>query len=214
MATKTTPTGAGGGSERATSRATRMTRQPGLPDNVRPPMETIPTRLEGPLLVKPTVHGDERGFFMETYRRSAYIAVGIDEEFVQDNHSRSRLGIVRGMHFQPGQAKLVRCARGTIVDVLVDIRPDSPTFGEWEAYELSDADGRQLYCPDGFAHGFCVTSDLADVVYKVSTYYDPETESGFRYDDPEVGIEWPAIELTPSQRDSNAPSLAELGLRA
>jgi dTDP-4-dehydrorhamnose 3,5-epimerase len=176
-------------------------------------METIPTRLEGPLLVKPAIHGDERGFFMETYRRSAYAEVGIDDDFVQDNHSRSRRGIVRGMHFQPGQAKLVRCARGTILDVLVDIRLDSPTFGEWEAYELSDADGAQLYCPDGFAHGFCVTSDEADVVYKVSTYYDAATESGFRYDDPEVGIEWPAIDLTPSRRDSTAPRLSELGLR-
>jgi dTDP-4-dehydrorhamnose 3,5-epimerase len=175
-------------------------------------MQTIATRLEGPILVKGPVHGDERGFFMETYRRNAYAAAGIDVEFVQDNHSRSRRGIVRGMHFQPGQAKLVRCARGTILDVLVDIRPDSPTFGQWEAYELSDADGLQLYCPDGFAHGFCVTSEDADVVYKVSTYYDAETESGFRYDDPAVGVEWPAIELTPSQRDANAPTLAELGL--
>jgi dTDP-4-dehydrorhamnose 3,5-epimerase len=182
-------------------------------DNVPPPMKTIPTRLEGPLLVEPAIHGDERGFFMETYRRNAFAEVGIDDDFVQDNHSRSRRGIVRGMHFQPGQAKLVRCARGTILDVLVDIRSDSPTFGEWEAYELSDADGRQLYCPDGFAHGFCVTSEDADVVYKVSTYYDADTESGFRYDDPEVGIEWPAIELTPSTRDSTAPRLSELRLR-
>jgi dTDP-4-dehydrorhamnose 3,5-epimerase len=181
-------------------------------DNVRPPMQTMPTRLSGPLLIRPAVHGDERGFFMETYRRSGYADAGIGEEFVQDNHSRSRRGIVRGMHFQPGQSKLVRCARGTILDVLVDIRPGSPTFGEWEAYELSDADGSQLYCPDGFAHGFCVTSEEADVVYKVSTYYDPATESGFRYDDPAVGIEWPAIELTPSQRDASAPSLADLGL--
>jgi dTDP-4-dehydrorhamnose 3,5-epimerase len=175
-------------------------------------MQTIPTRLDGPLLLKPTVHGDERGFFMETYRRSAYAGAGIDDEFVQDNHSRSRRGIVRGMHFQPGQAKLVRCARGVILDVLVDIRPGSPTFGQWEAYELSDADGSQLYCPDGFAHGFCVTSDEADVVYKVSTYYDAGAESGFRYDDPAVGIEWPAIELTPSKRDATAPTLAALGI--
>jgi dTDP-4-dehydrorhamnose 3,5-epimerase len=175
-------------------------------------METIPTRLEGPVLVKSPLYGDERGFFTETYRRNAYADAGVDVEFVQDNHSRSRRGIVRGMHFQPGQAKLVRCARGTIVDVLVDIRPGSPTFGEWEAYELTDRDGLQLYCPDGFAHGFCVTSEDADVVYKVSTYYDAATESGFRYDDPGVGIEWPAIELTPSQRDRSAPTLAELGL--
>jgi len=175
-------------------------------------VESIRTRLEGPLLLKPQVHGDARGFFVETYRRSAYAEAGIDIEFVQDNHSRSRRGIVRGMHFQPGQAKLVRCARGAILDVLVDIRPGSPTFGEWEAYELSDTDGAQLYCPDGFAHGFCVTSEDADVVYKVSTYYDPGTESGFRYDDPDVGIEWPEIELTPSKRDAEAPTLADLRL--
>jgi dTDP-4-dehydrorhamnose 3,5-epimerase len=175
-------------------------------------VETLRTRLEGPLLVKPQVHGDERGFFVETYRRSEYAAAGIGLEFVQDNQSRSRHGIVRGMHFQPGQAKLVRCARGTILDVLVDIRPGSPTFGEWEAYELSDADGAQLYCPDGFAHGFCVTSEEADVVYKVSTYYDADAESGFRYDDPDVGIEWPSIDLMPSKRDAEAPGLAELEL--
>jgi dTDP-4-dehydrorhamnose 3,5-epimerase len=117
------------------------------------------------------------------------------------------------MHFQPGQAKLVRVARGAIVDVLVDIRPGSDTFGQWEAFPLDDETGRQLSVPDGFAHGFCVTSELADVVYKVSTYYDPAAESGFRYDDPEVGIEWPSgIELQVSDRDREAPRLSELGL--
>jgi dTDP-4-dehydrorhamnose 3,5-epimerase len=176
-------------------------------------MEMLPTRLDGPVLVRPTVHGDERGFFVETYRRSVYAELGIAEEFVQDNQSRSRRGVVRGMHFQPGQAKLVRCARGEILDVLVDIRPGSPTFGEWEGVVLSDTNGEQLYCPDAFAHGFAVLSDVADVVYKVSSYYDPAIESGFRYDDPDVGIEWPAdIELTPSHRDATAPTLADLGL--
>jgi dTDP-4-dehydrorhamnose 3,5-epimerase len=176
-------------------------------------MEKLPTRLDGPVLVRPTVHGDERGFFVETYRRSVYAELGIAEEFVQDNQSRSRRGVVRGMHFQPGQAKLVRCARGEILDVLVDIRPGSPTFGEWEGVVLSDTNGEQLYCPDGFAHGFAVLSEVADVVYKVSSYYDPAIESGFRYDDPAVGIDWPAdVDLTPSERDSTAPTLAELGL--
>jgi dTDP-4-dehydrorhamnose 3,5-epimerase len=173
-------------------------------------MESIPTRLDGPVLVAPKLHGDERGFFMETYRRNAYAELGIDVEFVQDNHSRSRRGVVRGMHFQPGQAKLVRCGRGEVLDVLVDIRRDSPTFGHWEGFLLSDANAHQLYCPDGFAHGFCVVSDEADVIYKVSTYYDPEAESGFRYDDPAVGIEWPDVELIPSARDSSAPALADL----
>jgi dTDP-4-dehydrorhamnose 3,5-epimerase len=176
-------------------------------------MQQIQTKLEGPVLVEPAVHGDERGFFVETYRKSAYAELGIGDDFVQDNHSRSRMGVVRGMHYQPGQAKLVRCARGAIVDVICDIRPGSDTFGEWEAVPLTDENGHQLYVPDGFAHGFAVTSDLADVVYKVSTYYDPDTESGFRFDDPEVGIEWPQIELTPSARDQNAPLLSELGLR-
>src|SRR3954454_14643537 len=172
-------------------------------------MQTIATRLDGPLVAKPVIHGDERGFFTETYRRSAYAAIGIGEEFVQDNHSRSRRGVVRGMHFQPGQAKLVRCARGEILDVLVDIRPGSATFGQWESYTLGEQGGEQLYCPDGFAHGFCVLTEVADVVYKVSTYYDPAAESGFRYDDPDVGIQWPAIELEPSERHTTVPSFPE-----
>ena len=176
-------------------------------------MEQLATKLEGPVLVNPAVHGDARGFFMETYRKNEYAELGIVEDFVQDNHSRSRLGVVRGMHFQAGQAKLVRCARGTILDVVCDIRPGSATFGQWEAVELNDENGHQLYVPDGFAHGFAVTSELADVVYKVSTYYDPEAEGGFRFDDPEVGIEWPDVELTPSTRDQQAPLLSELDLR-
>jgi dTDP-4-dehydrorhamnose 3,5-epimerase len=176
-------------------------------------MQRIDTRLSGPVLIEPVVHGDARGFFQETFRKGVFADFGIADEFVQDNHSRSRLGVLRGMHFQPGQAKLVRVARGAIVDVLADIRPGSDTFGQWEAFPLDDETGRQLYVPDGFAHGFCVTSELADVVYKVSTYYDPAAESGFRYDDPEVGIEWPSgIELQVSDRDREAPRLSELGL--
>ncbi|MGH2847595.1 MAG: dTDP-4-dehydrorhamnose 3,5-epimerase, partial [Thermoleophilaceae bacterium] len=163
----------------------------------------------------PAVHGDARGFFCETYRKSALAEVGVHDEFVQDNHSRSGRGVLRGMHFQPGQAKLVRCARGAILDVLVDIRPASPSFGSWEGFELDDEKHRQLYLPDGFAHGFCVVSEVADVVYKVSTYYDPAAESGFRFDDPEVGIEWPSdVELEASARDREAPPLRELNLGA
>jgi dTDP-4-dehydrorhamnose 3,5-epimerase len=136
---------------------------------------------------------------------------GIDEEFVQDNHSRSRAGVVRGMHFQPGMAKLIRCARGAIYDVLVDLRRGSPTFGEWEGFELDDTTHRLLYCPDGFAHGFCVVSDVADVVYMTSAYYDRERESGFAYDDPAVGIAWPeGLALSASARDARAPALAEI----
>jgi dTDP-4-dehydrorhamnose 3,5-epimerase len=176
-------------------------------------MKVSNTTIDGPLLIEPVVHGDERGFFLESFRADTLAkGVGVDIGFVQDNHSRSRRGIVRGMHFQPGQAKLVRCVRGAIFDVIVDIRVGSPTFGKWEGYELNDTTHHQLFVPDGFAHGFCVLSDLADVMYKVTEYYDPSTEGGFRYDDPEVGIEWSvdATELIASERDRTAPTLAEL----
>jgi dTDP-4-dehydrorhamnose 3,5-epimerase len=176
-------------------------------------MRRLETRLQGPVLVEPVVHGDERGFFHESYTRNGYAELGIADEFVQDNHSRSAHGVVRGMHFQvgAGTAKLVRCGRGAILDVLVDIRRGSPTFGEWEGFELTDVNLHQLYCPIGFAHGFCVLSDTADVLYKQSTYYDPDIEAGFAYDDPDVAIAWPAgMELTPSQRDATAPLLRDI----
>ena len=176
-------------------------------------MQRLETRLDGPVLLQPTVHGDARGFFCETYREDAWAAHGVPGGFVQDNHSRSARGVVRGMHFSlgEGQGKLVRCARGAILDVLVDIRPDSPTHGRWEGFTLDDETMRQLYAPVGFAHGFCVLSEMADVIYKVSTYYDPELETGFRFDDPAVGIAWPAeLELKVSARDRVAPTLAEV----
>ena len=176
--------------------------------------KVIETRIDGPILIEPRVFGDERGFFTETYRRNEFSALGIDEEMIQDNHSRSRYGIVRGMHFQIGRgaAKLVRCGRGTIVDVMVDLRRGSPTYGEWEAFELSDENGRMVYCPVGFAHGFCVTSEIADVFYKQDAYYDDATERGISFRDPQVGIEWPipADDLQPSQRDLDAPNLADI----
>ncbi|HEX6458335.1 MAG TPA: dTDP-4-dehydrorhamnose 3,5-epimerase [Thermoleophilaceae bacterium] len=174
-------------------------------------MKVIETRLEGPLLIQPTVHGDARGFFLESYRRNAYAQCGIDDEFVQDNHSRSSRGVVRGIHFQlpPGQAKLVRCARGAIFDVVVDLRRGSPSFGEWEGHELSDENNRQLYVPIGFGHGFCVLSDVADVIYKTSGYYDASIEAEIAWNDPDVGIAWPSgIEFAVSDRDANAASLA------
>jgi dTDP-4-dehydrorhamnose 3,5-epimerase len=174
-------------------------------------VQALPTQLNGPILMSPAVHGDERGFFVETFRESALSELGIAQAFVQDNQSRSRKGIVRGMHYQPGQAKLVRCARGAILDVIVDIRRGSPQFGQWEGVVLDDVEHRQLYVPDGFAHGFCVLSDLADVTYKVSSYYDPSRESGFAFNDPAVGIEWPSEgELLVSDRDREAPTLAEI----
>ncbi len=177
-----------------------------------PPVQVVDTRLPGAKLIKPVVHGDDRGFFLESFRVAALTDAGITDQFVQDNHSRSRAGIVRGMHFQPGQAKLVRCLRGAIFDVVVDIRVGSPTFGQWEGYELNDESHHQLYVPDGFAHGFAVLSDVADVVYKVSAYYDPGTEGGFAFDDPEVAIQWPLDpeRLLASERDRSAPPLEQL----
>lgn len=176
-------------------------------------MRRVETRLDGPILLEPDVIGDERGFFVETYRRSVFSELGIGEEMVQDNHSRSRRGIVRGMHFQIGRgaAKLVRCARGEILDVLVDIRRGSPTYGQWEAFALSEQNMRILYCPIGFAHGFCTLSDQADVIYKQSNYYAGETERGIKYDDPDVAISWPeGLELIPSERDATAPLLRDV----
>jgi dTDP-4-dehydrorhamnose 3,5-epimerase len=177
-------------------------------------METLETRLDGPLLLKPRVFGDERGFFAETYRRTAYADAGVPEEMVQDNHSRSSAKIVRGMHFQigDGAAKLVRCGRGAIYDVVVDLRRGSPTFGEWEGFELSEENFHVLYCPIGFAHGFCVLSEIADVMYKQSNYYSDATERGISYRDPDVGIVWPipVDELIPSERDTSAPTLGEI----
>ena len=176
-------------------------------------MRRLDTRLDGTVLLEPTVHGDARGFFLESYRATVWAEHGVDDAFVQDNHSRSGRGVLRGMHFSigDGQAKLVRCARGQILDVIVDLRRSSPTYGQWESHELDDMGARQLYIPVGFAHGFCVLSDVADVTYKCSTYYHPDVERGFRFDDPDVAIAWPAdIELLVSQRDRDAPLLREI----
>ncbi len=176
-------------------------------------MRQIETRLDGPIVLEPPIHGDPRGFFVESYRANAWAEHGVREAFVQDNHSRSGRGVLRGMHYAigDGQAKLVRCARGTIFDVVVDLRRASPTYGEWEGVELDDESARQIYIPIGFAHGFCVLSEIADVTYKCSTYYDPAVERGFRYDDPEVGIAWPQdLPLLVSQRDVDAPPLREV----
>src|SRR3954447_5199604 len=177
-------------------------------------MESLPTALDGPLVLAPRRFGDERGFFLETYRASLLAEHGVDDDFVQDNHSRSSYGVLRGMHFQldPPAAKLVRCARGAIVDVLVDIRPSSPDFGRWEAYELSEENMHVLYAPPGFAHGFCVVSDVADVMYKQSAYWSPQADRGISVDDPEVGIVWPvpSEDRIISVRDREAPLLSQV----
>lgn len=174
-------------------------------------MELLPTRIEGLKRFAPAVHGDERGFFVETFREETW---DLGETFVQDNHSRSKRGTVRGIHFQttPGQGKLVRCARGAVWDVVVDLRAGSPTYGEWEGFELDDVRGEQLWVPVGFGHGFCVLSEVADFVYKCTNYYDGATESGISFEDPDVGIEWPLPreELLFSERDRDAPRLADI----
>jgi dTDP-4-dehydrorhamnose 3,5-epimerase len=179
-------------------------------------MQTHPTRIPGPALIELSVFGDERGFFAETYRHEWHAQVGIPEadQFIQDNHSRSSRGVVRGMHFHIGSgvAKLVRCSRGRILDVVVDLRRGSPSYGEWEGFELDDELMRILYVPVGFAHGFCVLSDVADVIYKQTAYYAPEIERGIAWDDPDVGIRWPLpeSELIVSARDRAAPSLRKI----
>ena len=179
-------------------------------------MCALSVSLEGLVLIEPAVHGDSRGFFTETYRTELHESWGIpaDDRFVQDNHSRSARGVVRGLHFQIGEgvAKLVRCGRGRILDVAVDLRRGSPTYGAWAGFELDDEAMHALYVPRGFAHGFCVLSDVADVIYKQTGYYDTELERGIAYDDPDIAIDWPlpAEELTVSDRDAAAPRLAEI----
>ena len=177
-------------------------------------MKVTRTAIPEVLVIEPKVFGDARGFFLESFNARAFKeATGLAVDFVQDNHSRSRQGILRGLHFQsrPGQAKLVRAARGRIWDVAVDLRRDSPTYGEWEAHELDDEHHRQLFIPAGFAHGFCVLSEEADVHYRLSSLYDPATEAGIAWDDPDVGVEWPLDDPQTSERDRTAPRLAEIG---
>lgn len=174
-------------------------------------MQVEELSLEGVRKIRPRIFLDGRGFFRETFRRPLYRQAGIDVDFVQDNHSFSKRGTIRGMHFQrsPGQAKLVSVMEGKIFDVIVDIRPGSLTFGQWEGVYLDGAEGDQLFIPVGFAHGFCVVSDHAHVFYKVSTLYDPSEERSFRFDDPSVGIRWPLEEPVLSERDLASPSLHE-----
>ena len=176
-------------------------------------MRALDTRLDGPLLIAPSIHGDARGFFVETFRADALADLGVTESFVQDNHSRSSRGVLRGLHLSigAGASKLVRCGRGAIFDAVVDVRRESPTYGEWEAFELSDENMHILYIPIGFAHGFCVLSEVADVIYKQSNYYSSDVERGFRYDDPDVGVAWPAgMDLQLSDRDATAPLLRDV----
>jgi len=174
-------------------------------------MRFIPTNLPGVIIVEPQVFGDDRGFFMETYHAEKFREGGIAEPFVQDNHSRSVKGVLRGLHYQlPNpQGKLVRVVSGSVFDVAVDIRRGSPAFGKWTAVELSAENKRQLWIPAGFAHGFCVTSETAEVVYKCTTLYDGPNDRGIRWNDPSIGIEWPVTMPTLSKKDMDAPLLAD-----
>lgn len=156
-------------------------------------MKVTKTKLPGVLIIEPRVFGDERGFFMETFQQERYQEIGIDLPFVQDNHSRSSRGVLRGLHYQKShpQGKLVSCSRGAVFDVAVDINPESPTFTQYVGVELNDENHAQLWIPPGYAHGFCVLSDIADFQYKCTDFYHPEDEGGVAWNDPEIGIEWP-----------------------
>lgn len=175
-------------------------------------MKIIPTALPEVLLIEPKVFGDERGFFMETFQAERYAEAGIPGPFVQDNLSLSRQGVLRGLHFQNpnAQGKLVYVLQGEVFDVAVDIRRDSPRFGQWVGYTLSSENKRQLWVPEGFAHGFCVTSETALFTYKCSVLYAPECEHSLRWDDPEIGIDWPVGEPALAAKDRDALTLSTI----
>jgi dTDP-4-dehydrorhamnose 3,5-epimerase len=177
-------------------------------------MKIIETSLPGVLIFEPHVFGDSRGFFVETYREQVFAEAGLNLTFVQDNQSRSRRGVLRGLHYQlqQSQGKLVRAASGRVFDVAVDVRRGSPTFGQWVGAVLDDVSHRQMYIPTGFAHGFVVLSEVADFVYKCTDYYHPQSETGIRWDDPAIGIAWPSEILeavTLSDKDLQLPLLRE-----
>lgn len=176
----------------------------------------MPFRIESEHLgaikvIVPRVFEDHRGYFMETYRKDLFTELGIPYEFLQDNHSRSVKGVIRGLHFQwqPAMAKLMRVTVGSVFLVAVDIRKGSPTLGQWFGLEVSAENKRQVWAPAGFARGFCVLSDVAELQYKCTAIYNPATEGSIRWDDPEIGIEWPVKDPILSEKDANAPSLAE-----
>ncbi len=177
-------------------------------------MIITPTDLDGVLIIEPKVFGDVRGFFLETYHFERYRQAGIGERFVQDNHSRSDKGVLRGLHFQQpmAQGKLVSVIRGAIYDVAVDIRSNSPTFGRWAGIEITDDNHRQLWVPPGFAHGFLTLSDETDVTYKCTDYYAPEHEYVLAWNDPDVGIVWPNLGSAPrlSEKDRTGLGLAKV----
>lgn len=175
-------------------------------------MKVDTTKLEGVLLVTPQVFGDDRGFFMETFNQKKALELGLPAEFVQDNHSKSSKGVLRGLHYQcpQWQGKLIRVVQGEIFDVAVDIRADSETYGQWVGFYLNSENKQQLYVPEGFAHGFVVTSETAEVVYKCTSLYKPEQEGSVLWNDPTIGIEWPIDEPLLSAKDKEGQPLADL----
>lgn len=174
-------------------------------------MNVIETSLPGVLILEPKVYADERGFFMETYHAERFREIGIDAIFVQDNHSRSARGVLRGLHYQEPnpQGKLVRCTKGALFDVAVDVRAGSPHFGKWAAAELTEENGRMMWVPPGFAHGFCALADPSDLVYKVTAPYDPKNDRAILWSDPELRIAWPIRDPLLSPKDRAAPRLKE-----
>ncbi len=175
-------------------------------------MKVIETALPGVLIIEPRVFGDARGFFIETFQVERYREIGITQPFVQDNHSRSPHGVLRGLHYQKTrpQGKLVRVSRGAVYDVAVDVDPKSPTFGRYVGVELSDDNHRQIWIPPGYAHGFCVLSALADFEYKCTDLYFPEDEGGVIWNDPDVAIPWPISAPRLSDKDTRNPTLRDL----
>jgi dTDP-4-dehydrorhamnose 3,5-epimerase len=175
-------------------------------------MNVIPQAIPEVLLIEPRVFGDSRGFFIETFNVERYAKIGISHTFVQDNHSHSAKGVLRGLHFQKQfpQGKLVYVTSGIVFDVAVDIRQESPTFGQWVGVILKAEEHKQFYVPAGFAHGFCVLSDTADFHYKCTDYYHPEDEGSIRWNDPDIAIDWPLKNPTLSAKDANAPFLKSL----
>ena len=177
-------------------------------------MKVTKTNLDGVLIIEPKVRGDPRGLFKEFYQAARYRQIGIDCKFVQDNYSRSKKGVLRGMHFQTSnpQGKLVSCFFGAVYDVILDVDPKSPNFGEYVGVEISEENHRQIWVPPGYAHGFCVLSDYADFFYKCTTYYDPTDEGGVVWNDPDVAIKWPVERPLVSEKDALLGTLNELDI--
>lgn len=175
-------------------------------------MKLETTTIPGVLIITPKVFTDDRGFFLESYNRKDFIETGIDDEFVQDNHSKSTKGVVRGLHFQKKypQGKLIRAIQGEVLDVVVDIRKESPTFGKWVSILISEKNRKQVWIPGGLAHGFSVLSETAEFCYKVTDYYHPEDEAGICWNDPQLNINWQVQIPILSEKDKNLPLLSDL----